>query len=59
MDGIQLHDEAVRDRIRLAEEFLDPSKRLINNLRSNKLTSLGDQRARRYVPVEQLSRHRN
>lgn len=26
MDGLQLRDEAVRDRIRLAEEFLDPSK---------------------------------
>ena len=25
MDGIQLRDEAVRDRIRAAEEFLDPS----------------------------------
>ena len=25
MDDIQLRDEAVRDRIRLAEEFLDPS----------------------------------
>ena len=25
MDGLQLRDEAVRDRIRLAEEFLDPS----------------------------------
>lgn len=25
MDGLQLKDEAVRDRIRLAEEFLDPS----------------------------------
>jgi len=24
MDGIQLRDEAVRDRIRAAEEFLDP-----------------------------------
>ena len=24
MDGLQLRDEAVRDRIRLAEEFLDP-----------------------------------
>ena len=28
MDGIPLHDEAVRDRIRLAEEFLDPRKQL-------------------------------
>lgn len=26
MDGLQLRDEAVRDRIRLAEEFLDPGK---------------------------------
>jgi len=25
MDGIQLRDEAVRDRIRACEEFLDPS----------------------------------
>ncbi|SLM39089.1 dna replication licensing factor mcm3 [Lasallia pustulata] len=25
MDGLQLKDEAVRDRVRLAEEFLDPS----------------------------------
>jgi hypothetical protein len=26
MDSDQLKDEAVRDRIRLAEEFLDPSE---------------------------------
>lgn len=26
MNGIQLRDEAVQDRIRQAEEFLDPSK---------------------------------
>ena len=26
MEGLQLRDEAVRDRIRLAEEFLDPSR---------------------------------
>jgi hypothetical protein len=25
MNGVQLRDEAVRDRIRAAEEFLDPS----------------------------------
>lgn len=25
MDGIQLRDEAVRDRVRAAQEFLDPS----------------------------------
>ena len=26
MDGIQLRDEAVRDRVRLATEFLDPGR---------------------------------
>ena len=26
MDGLQLRDEAVRDRIRAAQEFLDPSE---------------------------------
>jgi hypothetical protein len=31
MDGIQLRDEAVRDRIRLAEEFLDPRKYTFNH----------------------------
>lgn len=30
MDGIQLRDEAVRDRIRAAEEFLDPRKKQEN-----------------------------
>ena len=32
MDSLQLRDEAVRDRIRLAEEFLDPSKRNLLHL---------------------------
>ena len=27
MDDLQLRDEAVRDRVRLAEEFLDPGKK--------------------------------
>lgn len=31
MDGIQLRDEAVRDRIRAAEEFLDPRKKHDDN----------------------------
>lgn len=29
MDDLQLRDEAVRDRIRLAEEFLDPSEHFL------------------------------
>ncbi len=36
MDGIQLRDEAVRDRIRFAEEFLDPSM-LFSDLTSSGL----------------------
>lgn len=28
MDGVQLRDEAVQDRIRAAVEFLDPSRLL-------------------------------
>ncbi|MCJ1405159.1 MCM DNA helicase complex subunit [Xylographa trunciseda] len=36
MDGIQLRDEAVSDRIRLAEEFLDPRDySLVNSKRSH------------------------
>lgn len=26
MDGLQLRDEAVRERVRQAQDFLDPSK---------------------------------
>jgi hypothetical protein len=32
MDGIQLRDEAVRDRIRAAEEFLDPCMTAVSRL---------------------------
>ena len=50
MDGLQLRDEAVRDRIRLAEEFLDPStsaakKYMLELL----LITLDDPRARRSI----------
>lgn len=30
MDGLPLRDEATRDRVRLAEEFLDPREQLLN-----------------------------
>lgn len=39
MDGLQLRDEAVRDRIRAAEEFLDPSQ-YTNALMSALLTNV-------------------
>lgn len=48
MDGIQLRDEAVRDRVRLAEEFLDPSEYFtFDASHTDKLILVGDQRARR------------
>ena len=31
MDGLQLRDEVVQDRIRLAEEFLDPSEKSLRS----------------------------
>ncbi|KAL8832563.1 MAG: hypothetical protein Q9191_000187 [Dirinaria sp. TL-2023a] len=43
MDGLQLRDEAVRDRIRLAEEFLDPSEEARTFYKK-----IGDARARSY-----------
>lgn len=50
MAGLQLRDEAVRDRIRLAEEFLDPSEcSLLNNLLKYLLTMSDDARARRLL----------
>jgi len=36
--GIQLRDEAVRDRIRAAEEFLDPSMWPVSNYARLRLT---------------------
>lgn len=53
MDGIQLRDEVVRDRIRAAEEFLDPSKYLppfTPGLKGEGIANkpVADARARRY-----------
>lgn len=50
MADIQLRDEAVRDRIRAAEEFLDPSEffRLLMNSFYVRLQGIDDARARRY-----------
>lgn len=50
MEGVQLRDEAVQDRIRSATEFLDPSKfsRMIVYFTTDRDPS-GDTRARRSV----------
>lgn len=34
MAGIQLRDEAVRDRVRAAQEFLDPSEQIATRQRT-------------------------
>lgn len=35
MSGIQLRDEAVRDRVRAAQEFLYPGQYRYNDMRTN------------------------
>lgn len=40
MDGLQLRDEAVRDRIRAAEEFLDPNDPRARSYRADVLLML-------------------
>jgi len=40
MDGLQLRDEAVRDRIRAAEEFLDPNDPRARSYRADILLML-------------------
>jgi hypothetical protein len=39
MDDGQLRDEAVRDRVRAAEEFLDPSKNHQNSSQVRRVVS--------------------
>jgi hypothetical protein len=39
MDDGQLRDEAVRDRVRAAEEFLDPSKNRQNSTQVRRVVS--------------------
>lgn len=53
MDGLQLRDEAVRDRIRAAEEFLDPSMMLLLIKVSKQLLMLCQQMTPEHVVTEQ------
>ena len=57
MDGLQLRDEAVRDRIRLAEEFLDPSDQSARSYRADIILMLNRGFRRLTVSLDQIRTH--
>lgn len=57
MDGIQLRDEAVRDRIRLAEEFLDPSDQSARSYRADIILMLNRGFRRLTVSLDEIRTH--
>ena len=57
MDGLQLRDEAVRDRIRLAEEFLDPSDQSARSYRADIILMLNRGLRRLTVSLDEIRTH--
>ena len=57
LDGIQLRDEAVRDRIRLATEFLDPGDPRARSYRGDIVTMLNRQQRRLIVSIDDIRTH--
>ena len=57
MDGLQLQDEAVRDRIRLAEEFLDPSGPRARSYRADIILMLNRGYQRLTVSLDEIRSH--
>lgn len=57
MDGLQLRDEAVRDRIRLAEEFLDPSDQGARSYRADIILMLNRGFRRLTVSLDEIRTH--
>ncbi|GAB7359135.1 hypothetical protein MBLNU230_g5202t1 [Neophaeotheca triangularis] len=57
MDGIQLRDEAVRDRIRAAEEFLDPNDPRARSYRAEILLMLNRGLRRLTVSIDEIRNH--
>ncbi|KAH0337259.1 DNA replication licensing factor mcm3, partial [Aureobasidium melanogenum] len=57
MDGLQLRDEAVRDRIRAAEEFLDPNDPRARSYRADILVMLGRSSRRLAVSLDEIRKH--
>ncbi|THZ82749.1 DNA replication licensing factor mcm3 [Aureobasidium pullulans] len=57
MDGLQLRDEAVRDRIRAAEEFLDPNDPRARSYRAEIMVMLGRSSRRLPVSLDEIRAH--
>ncbi|KAF1345462.1 DNA replication licensing factor mcm3 [Delphinella strobiligena] len=57
MDGLQLRDEAVRDRIRAAEEFLDPNDPRARSYRADILLMLNRGFRRLTVSIDEIRSH--
>src|SRR5271154_1200957 len=57
MDGIQLRDEAVRDRIRAATEFLDPTDPRARSYRADIVLMLNRGLRRLIVSIDEIRAH--
>ena len=57
MEGIQLRDEAVRDRIRAATEFLDPTDPRARSYRADILVMLNKGLRRLIVSIDEIRTH--
>ena len=57
MDGLQLRDEAVRDRIRAAEEFLDPNDPRARSYRAEIILMLNRGLRRLTVSIDEIRTH--
>ncbi|KAG8627212.1 hypothetical protein KVT40_004695 [Elsinoe batatas] len=57
MDGIQLRDEATRDRIRAAEEFLDPNDPRARSYRAEIILMLNRGLRRLTVSIDEIRTH--
>ncbi|KAF2861674.1 DNA replication licensing factor mcm3 [Piedraia hortae CBS 480.64] len=57
MDGIQLRDEAVRDRVRAAQEFLDPNDPRARSYRAEILLMLNRGQRRLTVSLDEVRAH--
>jgi DNA replication licensing factor MCM3 len=57
LDGMQLRDEAVRDRIRLATEFLDPTDPRARSYRGDIVTMLNRNQRRLTVSLDNIRTH--
>ncbi|KAI9688052.1 MAG: MCM DNA helicase complex subunit [Bathelium mastoideum] len=57
MDGGQLRDEAMKDRIRAAEEFLDPTDQRANSYRADVLLMLNRGLRRLIVSLDEIRSH--